>query len=422
MWVNRGCIVHGKNVGLDGDKTSTGSVCYASRPGMSVMGKLKLYIGDKTSHCPKCGEVGVIVSGDHRQTNMVAVAVDGSAIRCGCTTGTNWLIAPGVVEVSDPMMMTVASGAEPVQYAQTAKARPTAAVPAEAPPEPLPLPVRIYTTKRLMDDYDTKDMHCGDLSEEVLKGRFGLTDVSAKVNPYTLTLAPSAPTSPYGGFYPGNLTESKPVIISRDESARLMFDEFRGLAKVFSFQGEYQDIITEMISHMQGNSGRPYSSPLLDKALKEQILNDRSEKSSLLKIKKALDDAVSYEYGFIPQRKESVLFDDKGNFNDVNDAVLPKFDHLVDRTNGLVITVHDTWATHITLESLEVMGDHYRAKVHYRIQDHFGLDDADILNPIYREGRLFRIWFVLQRYMKYGYRPFITEMNATVEISGRRGE
>lgn len=35
--VNRGCIVHGKNVGLDGDKTSTGSRCIAARPGMSVM-------------------------------------------------------------------------------------------------------------------------------------------------------------------------------------------------------------------------------------------------------------------------------------------------------------------------------------------------------------------------------------------------
>ncbi|MBK0560505.1 DUF3289 family protein, partial [Klebsiella pneumoniae] len=52
----------------------------------------------------------------------------------------------------------------------------------------------------------------------------------------------------------------------------------------------------------------------------------------------------------------------------------------------------------------------------------FGLDDADILNPDCHQGRIFRIWFVQQRYVKYGYRPFITEMNATVEISGRRGE
>ena len=49
--------------------------------------------------------------------------------------------------------------------------------------EPMPVPVRIYATQRTMDDYDAKDMHHGDLSEDVLKGRFGLTDISTKVNP-----------------------------------------------------------------------------------------------------------------------------------------------------------------------------------------------------------------------------------------------
>lgn len=99
--VNRGCIVHGKNVGLDGDKTSTGAQCIAARPGMSVMGKWKLYIGDKTTPCPKCGKVGVIVTGDHRQTNSEAVAVDGSIIHCDCPMGSNFLIAPGTVQVNN---------------------------------------------------------------------------------------------------------------------------------------------------------------------------------------------------------------------------------------------------------------------------------------------------------------------------------
>lgn len=127
----------------------------------------------------------------------------------------------------------------------------------------MPLPALIYATQRAMDDYGAKDMHHGDLSEEALKERFGLTDVSAKVNPYTLTLVPPAPASSYGVFYPGSLTGSTPVVVSREESVRLMFDEFRGLAKVFSFHGPYKNIITEMINHMQGNSGTPYSSPLL---------------------------------------------------------------------------------------------------------------------------------------------------------------
>lgn len=117
--VNRGCTVHGKNVGLHGDKTSTGSECIATRPGFTVMGKLKLYIGDKTTPCPKCGKVGVIVTGDHRQTNGVAVAVDGAVINCGCPSGSNFLIAPGTVEVNTPSRAIAT--VEPVQHAQVAK-------------------------------------------------------------------------------------------------------------------------------------------------------------------------------------------------------------------------------------------------------------------------------------------------------------
>ncbi|MDA8502755.1 MULTISPECIES: PAAR domain-containing protein [unclassified Citrobacter] len=117
--VNRGCTVHGKNVGLHGDKTSTGAQCIAARPGMSVMGKWKLYIGDKTTPCPKCGKVGVIVSGDPRCSNSAAVAVDGAEILCGCPQGTNFLIAPGTVEVNTPSWAT--APVEPVQHAQAAK-------------------------------------------------------------------------------------------------------------------------------------------------------------------------------------------------------------------------------------------------------------------------------------------------------------
>jgi len=121
--INRGCTVHGKNVGLHGDKTSTGAQCIAARPGMSVMGKLKLYIGDKTTPCPKCGKVGVIITGDHRHSNGAAVAVDGAEILCGCPSGSNFLIAPGTVEVNTPSWAI--PPIEPEQHAQTAKRKRT---------------------------------------------------------------------------------------------------------------------------------------------------------------------------------------------------------------------------------------------------------------------------------------------------------
>lgn len=299
---------------------------------------------------------------------------------------------------------------EPEQNGQTAKKK--------APPEPLHLPALIYQTKRQMDDYKADDMYHGDLDTLTLRNHFRIDvdTVSMKVNPFTLRLV--NPLNPYGIASPYAVPETQKLMpaVSKTEAAVLMFDEFRELAKLFSFQGVYQKIITEMITHMQRNNGALYSNPLFDEALKEQIINDKSNASSLLKIKEIIHSTIDFEYGFIPLNK-------KDRFErEISGTVLPKFNRLTDRTNGLVLSVHDTWATHITLESFEVRGNTYKAKVHYRIQDHFGLDDTDVLNPIYRELRIFRLWFTLQRWNEYGYRPFITEMNATIDIAGRYGE
>ncbi|MDO6409237.1 DUF3289 family protein [Pantoea phytobeneficialis] len=41
---------------------------------------------------------------------------------------------------------------------------------------------------------------------------------------------------------------------------------------------------------------------------------------------------------------------------------------------------------------------------------------------MYKQLRIFRLWFTLQRWDEYDYKPFITEMNATVDISGWKNE
>lgn len=395
--------------------------------------------GDRTS----CG--GVVLNGNpHKrigQSNFVATV--GSPVSCGKHPGTYSVMGgyqgdiiegqfaastlysrsscpckaffePSITWMSHGLYQDDATPPRSSSLAGSSSAR------KKAPPEPLPLPALIYQTKRRMDDYRADDMRYGDLTTEMIRNRFhiNIDNVSMKVNPYTLMLKdpddPLVLPSPY--VHPDFQPKPMPMV-SHAESAALMFDEFRELAKMFSFQGEYKHIITDMITHMQKNNGKPYSNPLLDQALKEQILNDDSEESTLLRIKRILNKSIDYGYGFIPlEHKEQ--FQTLINSN----TILPKFDRIIDRTNGLVITVHDIWSTHITLESLEVQGNNYKAKVHYRIQDHFGLNNDDVLNPLYRQFRIFRLWFVLQRWVEFGYRPFITEMNATVEITGRRSE
>ncbi len=86
---------YGRGTALEGDKTSTGAVCIASMSNDTEHGLRVIRVGDKTTPCPKCGEVGIIVSGEPRDTNNGKIAaVDGSVVRCGCPSGSNWIIAP----------------------------------------------------------------------------------------------------------------------------------------------------------------------------------------------------------------------------------------------------------------------------------------------------------------------------------------
>ncbi|GLR09262.1 hypothetical protein GCM10007905_19820 [Mixta theicola] len=144
--------------------------------------------------------------------------------------------------------------------------------------------------------------------------------------------------------------------------------------------------------------------------------DDISEKSTLKKIQYALIENIDWENGYYPSKLKYKLKDA------IKEGRLPKFDRLQDNFNGMGITIHNTWATHITLKSLHIESDRYRARVHYKIQDHFGLDSEDIHNILFSNFRLFRIWFVLQRYHRFGFKPFMTNMDADIEITGERNE
>ncbi len=78
-----------------------------------------------------------------------------------------------------------------------------------------------------------------------------------------------------------------------------------------------------MINHMQGNSGTPYSSPLLDRALKEQILNDHSVIARCWGLKGPWMMLLATNMDFFLSVKGRFIRR-KGNFKEVNKAVLPK--------------------------------------------------------------------------------------------------
>lgn len=276
----------------------------------------------------------------------------------------------------------------------------------------LQFPCTIFQTQNRMDDYSAKDMRCGDLSESQLKTHFHLLDVSTRANPYTLTrITPF--NQPQSMFY-GSRREGEKI--TRQQCTNILFDEFRDLSRLFSIYGPYQHLIEKLITHMQYGNGKPFTSMHLDSALKAEILNDRTENSTLSKIKNALIENIDWTSNAYPT-------DNKGKLRGaILDGKLPKFDRFQDNINGMGITVHDTWATHIILKSLHISNDSYRAVVHYKVQDHFGLDVEDIAKLKFNVFRFFRIWFVLQRCNTFAFKPFMTNMEATVEITGNRND
>ncbi|WLI75444.1 DUF3289 family protein [Kosakonia sp. H02] len=275
----------------------------------------------------------------------------------------------------------------------------------------LTFPRTIFKTQKRMDDYSATDMRYGDLSEYQLKNNFHLVDVSARVNPYALTkITPF--NQPQSMFY-GSRGEGDKITIC--ECADILFDEFRHLSRAFSFYGPWQYTMQKMVAHMRNGNGMPFRDIFLDRALKEQIMKDNSpDNSTLLLLKDTFNRNINWLRKYYPA----------GRASELTQAILigrlPKFDRFQDSFNGMGITVHDTWATDITIKSLHIDDERYRAVVHYKVQDHFGLDSADISNFKFHQFRFFRIWFMLQRYEQFGFKPFITNLETMIEITGDR--
>lgn len=292
------------------------------------------------------------------------------------------------------------------------------------------LPALIYSTPAGVKSSD--DLSYGDLTEQQLKSVYHLDDVSTTVDPYAFTKKEPislSPTLDYGFFntpssmvidpfgklqsrlsYPHE-KEGKNKIL-KEECANLLFDEFRSLSRPFALYGAYSGLIVKMINHMQNNSGRPFRDSLLNMALNDQIRHDFSGSSSLKTIQNTLHDNIDWKNKIFPAEYKSRMN------AAIAYSILPKFRRFKDGCNGLGITIHDTFATQITLNSLSISGQEYSAHINYKVQDHFGLDKSDIFSSEYSAFRFFRIWFVLQRWEQFGFKPFVTEMEATVNISG----
>jgi uncharacterized Zn-binding protein involved in type VI secretion len=88
--------IGGREQGLDGDKTTTNAICFSSLPQAHLEdGRGALRLGDKTSPCGLCGQIGEIVEGENSfKWDGIPTALHNAMVMCGCPPGTNRLIAP----------------------------------------------------------------------------------------------------------------------------------------------------------------------------------------------------------------------------------------------------------------------------------------------------------------------------------------
>ena len=274
----------------------------------------------------------------------------------------------------------------------------------------LTFPCTVFATQRKMDDRAAADMQYGDLTASELQQRYFLTDVSEKIDPYTgIRLTPF--NVPQSRFYIPHTIKNAGAC-SPAACAALLFDEMRSLSWPFSVYSPYRQLINKMIDHMQHANGAPFSDAALDMALKNQILEDNSDSSSLKAIRETINRHVDYAKRMYPKKHFSRFN------NNIQDMVLPKFVRQEDNFNGLGITIHDIYAVQIKILSLDFKQSSWIAKVQYLAQDHFGLDDNDIMKGKFHQFRFFRIWFILQRYEKFGFKPFFNDLSATINICG----
>ncbi|MGT3072926.1 PAAR domain-containing protein [Pseudomonas putida] len=88
--------IFGRYQGLEGDQTTTGAICIASRARGRVHGRNWLLQGDPTTPCPLCGQAGTIIEGESRwRQDDIPTALDGALVQCGCPSGSNRLVASG---------------------------------------------------------------------------------------------------------------------------------------------------------------------------------------------------------------------------------------------------------------------------------------------------------------------------------------
>ena len=270
----------------------------------------------------------------------------------------------------------------------------------------------LFQTKNRINDASTDDMQHSDLSAVELQS-LGLNDVSTIVDPYSMSFKDNTVKYLNAPLITGySLKDDQSV--TPDECASILFDEMRELSGAFAF-GQYKNLIGEMIDHFQHGDGRPYGySALLNRSFYDLLRARQYRDTTLGVIRDVINKYVSDRHKHVGS--QSFIWDVR---TEISRTILPKFNDFEDRFNGMGITVHDIYFQRIVMLNFRRYQIGWEAEILVEAQDHFGLGREDITKKLYQNFRFFRIWFVLQRYNCFSFKPFLTNFNASVKLTGQ---
>ncbi len=272
--------------------------------------------------------------------------------------------------------------------------------------------LEIFKSVNLFNDYSSPDMKCGDLNLETLLSKFKIINPSQLLNPYTGQLFQLDP-NPITGFK--NKLRKK---LNTQQITEMLFDEFRhfvGYYSMFGLGGPSTRIIYKLIDRFQQNSYAPFNHPDLDRIYRSRIYKDAGvplSKDGYLSIS---------HFEFILKNNLNISRNELRDLLEkaVRRKTLPKFNSFWDYFNGTIISIHDMHATRIVIKHLDINKNGYDGVIGFYAQDHFGLDDNDVLKIPQNYIQPFGIWFLLQRYEKFAFKPFLFNMQSEIKIQKR---
>ncbi|MCS5450221.1 DUF3289 family protein [Enterobacter huaxiensis] len=270
----------------------------------------------------------------------------------------------------------------------------------------------LFQTKNRINDASTDDMQHSDLSAVELQ-LLGLNDVSTIVDLYSMSFKDNTVKYLNAPLITG-YSHKDDQSVTPDQCASILFDEMRELSGAFA-SGQYKNLIGEMINHFQHGDGRSFGyNSLLNRSFSDLLRAKHYGDTTLGVIRDVINKYVS------DRRKQvgsqSFIWDVQTR---ILRTTLPKFNDLEDRFNGMGITVHDIYFQRIVMLNFRRYQIGWEADILVEAQDHFGLGREDITKKLYQNFRFFRIWFVLQRYNCFSFKPFLTNFNASVKLTGQ---